>query len=84
MAVKNSIGGLIWSIGNIALLLSQVKIGLAVAYPFSQAAIIVSVLGGIFINKERKNRKEWISTIVGMGLIIIGLFLIYLSSIYDT
>lgn len=84
LAVKNSVGGVIWGTGNIALLLSQAKLGLAVAYPISQAAIIISVLGGVFINKERKNKKEWISTIIGMVIIVIGLFFIYLSSIYDT
>lgn len=83
LSVKNGVGGVIWAVGNIALLLSQAKIGLAVAYPVSQAAIIVSVLGGVFINKEKKTRKEWVSTIIGMVIIVIGLFLIYLSSIFD-
>lgn len=76
---KNSIIGVIWGVGNIALLLSQVKLGLATAYPISQAAVIVSVFGGVFINKERKNRKEWIYAAAGIIVICIGLFLIYLS-----
>lgn len=76
---KNSMIGVIWGIGNIALLLSQVKLGLATAYPISQAAVIVSVFGGVFINKERKNRKEWIYAASGIIVICIGLFLIYLS-----
>jgi glucose uptake protein len=78
-AVKNTVTGLIWSAGNIALLLSQVALGLAVAYPIGQAAIIVSVLGGVFINGEQKNKKEWGYTLTGIGIIIAGLFLIYLS-----
>lgn len=76
---KNSVIGVIWGVGNIALLLSQVKLGLATAYPISQAAVIVSVFGGVFINKERKNRKEWIYAAAGIIVICIGLFLIYLS-----
>ncbi len=83
LAGKNSIGGLIWAIGNIALLLSQLKLGLAVAYPVSQASIIVAVLGGVFINKEHKNRKEWIAASIGMAIITAGLYLIYLSNVYD-
>lgn len=79
MAGKNSIGGLIWAVGNIALLISQMKLGLAVAYPVSQAAIVVAVLGGVFINKEHKNRKEWMAAIAGMAVIMVGLYLIYLS-----
>ncbi len=82
-SAKNGMVGLIWAVGNIALLLSQANIGLAVAYPVSQAAVIVSVLGGVFINKEKKTRKEWVFTLVGMGIILAGLYLIYLSSIHD-
>lgn len=83
IAGKNSIGGLIWAVGNIALLLSQLKLGLAVAYPVSQAAIVVAVLGGVFINKEHKTRKEWMAALFGMAVIMVGLYLIYLSSVYD-
>ncbi len=83
-SLKNGVVGVIWAVGNIALLLSQARIGLAVAYPVSQAAVIVSVLGGVFINKEEKSKKEWIFTIIGMLVILAGLYLIYLSSIHDT
>ncbi|MCD8032258.1 MAG: GRP family sugar transporter [Bacteroides sp.] len=82
-SLKNGIVGIIWAVGNLALLLSQAKIGLAVAYPMSQAAVIVSVFGGVFINKEKKDRKEWIYTGIGMAIIVVGLFLIYLSSVHD-
>jgi len=82
-AGKNSVGGFIWAIGNIALLLSQAAIGLAVAYPIGQAAIIVSVLGGVYINGETKDKKEWRHTVTGIAIIIAGLFLIYLSSVND-
>ncbi|MCD8164947.1 MAG: GRP family sugar transporter [Bacteroides sp.] len=57
-ALKNGVVGIIWAVGNLALLVSQAKIGLAVAYPVSQAVVIISVLGGVFINKETKSRKE--------------------------
>ena len=77
LSFHNSIVGLIWGIGNIALLLSQAKIGLATAYPISQAAVIVSVFGGIFLNKERKSPKEWTYTIIGIMIICAGLFMIY-------
>lgn len=79
---RNGIIGIIWGVGNIALLLSQVKLGLSIAYPVSQAAVIVSVFGGVLINKERKTRKEWIYTGIGIAIICAGLFMIYLSSKY--
>lgn len=81
-SVRNGISGIIWGVGNLALLLSQAKLGLAVAYPVSQAAVIVSVLGGVFINKEKKTSREWIMAGVGIAVICAGLYLIYLSGKY--
>lgn len=80
LSLKNSVVGIIWGTGNIALLLSQAKLGLSVAYPVSQAAVIVSVFGGVFINREHKTRKEWIFTAAGILIICAGLYMIYLSS----
>lgn len=81
--LKNGVTGILWAIGNIALLLSQVKISLAVAYPLSQAAVIVSILGGVYINKEAKTAKEWKYAILGMLIILSGLASIYFSGIHD-
>lgn len=79
-SVKNGVVGVIWAVGNLALLISQAKIGLSIAYPVSQAAVIVSIFGGVYINKEKKTKKEWIFAGIGMAIILIGLFLIYLSA----
>lgn len=79
LSFRNSVIGIIWGIGNIALLLSQARLGLAIAYPVSQTAVIVSIAGGVLINKERKTRREWIYTAVGIAVICVGLFWIYLS-----
>lgn len=78
-SLGNGVSGLIWGVGNLALLLSQAKLGLAVAYPVSQAAVVVSVFGGVFINRERKTRREWLMTGIGIAVICTGLYLIYLS-----
>lgn len=78
-SLANSVSGLIWGVGNLALLLSQAKLGLAVAYPVSQAAVVVSVFGGVFINRETKTRKEWAMAGIGIAVICAGLYLIYLS-----
>lgn len=79
LSFRNSVIGIIWGVGNIALLLSQAKLGLVIAYPISQTAVIVSVAGGVLLNKERKTRKEWLYTGIGIAVICIGLFMIYLS-----
>lgn len=78
-SLANSVSGLIWGVGNLALLLSQAKLGLAVAYPVSQAAVVVSVFGGVFINRETKTRREWLMAGIGIAVICAGLYLIYLS-----
>lgn len=78
-SLLNGASGLIWGVGNLALLLSQAKLGLAVAYPVSQAAVVVSVFGGVFINHETKTRREWLMTGLGIAVIGAGLYLIYLS-----
>lgn len=79
LSFRNGVIGIIWGAGNIALLLSQARLGLAVAYPVSQAAVIVSVFGGVLINKEHKTRREWIATGTGIAFICLGLYSIYLS-----
>ena len=81
-SLKNSVVGTIGGAGNIALLLSQVTLGLSVAYPVSRAAVTVSVFGGVFIGREHKTRHEWIFTAAGILIICAGLYMIYLSSRY--
>lgn len=82
-SLKNSVVGVVWAIGNLAILVSQMKLGLSVAYPVGQASIIVSVIAGVYFNEERKTKKEWISSIIGMTVIVVGLFFIYLSGVFD-
>lgn len=36
-------------------------------------------LGGVFINREHKTRREWLMTGIGIAVICAGLYLIYLS-----
>lgn len=78
-SAANGIVGIIWAVGNLTLLISQAKLGLSVAFPVSQSAVIVSVFGGVFVNKEHKSPKEWLMTGIGIAVICGGLFLIYLS-----
>lgn len=77
VSFKNGIVGIIWAFGNLALLISQSKLGLATAYPIGQAAVIISVFGGVYINKEQKTTKEWKYSLLGIIVICLGLFMIY-------
>jgi glucose uptake protein len=71
-SVRNILTGLIWSTGNLTLLLALPMIGIATSFSLSQTGIIISTLGGIFILGEKRSKKEIIWVISGCVLIIVG------------
>lgn len=71
-AIRNMLSGLVWATGNIALLLSVPKIGVATSYSLSQTGIVISTLGGIFLLGEKKDKKRIIMVIAGCLLVIAG------------
>ena len=77
--LKNIIPGVVWALGNMALFYSQPKVGVATSFSFSQMLVVVSTLGGIFILKEKKTKKQYIGIAIGIVLIIIAAFLLGLA-----
>lgn len=77
--LKNVIPGVVWALGNMALFYSQPKVGVATSFSFSQMLVVVSTLGGIFILKEKKTKKQYISISIGIILIIVAAFLLGLA-----
>ncbi|MFD1358296.1 GRP family sugar transporter [Fictibacillus halophilus] len=71
-SMRNILTGLIWSTGNLTLLLALPIIGIATSFSLSQTGIIISTLGGIFILGEKRSKKEIIWVISGCVLIILG------------
>ncbi|MCM3716946.1 GRP family sugar transporter [Fictibacillus phosphorivorans] len=71
-SMRNILTGLIWSTGNLTLLLALPLIGIATSFSLSQTGIIISTLGGIFILGEKRSKKEVIWVISGCVLIILG------------
>ncbi|KAF1299210.1 glucose transporter GlcU [Enterococcus sp. JM4C] len=69
---KNMSSGLLWGAGNVCMLLTLQKVGLAVSFSLSQMGIIISTLGGIFLLGETKTKKEMTYVISGCLLVIIG------------
>ncbi|MCD8915793.1 GRP family sugar transporter [Staphylococcus simulans] len=67
--IRNIIPGVVWAIGNLFLFFSQPKVGVATSFSFSQLLVIVSTLGGIFLLKERKDKRQLIG--IGLGIILI-------------
>ncbi|WP_271002474.1 GRP family sugar transporter [Listeria seeligeri] len=68
----NIITGLTWGIGNLFMFIAMEKVGLATSFSLSQAGIVISTLGGIFILKEAKTKRELFLTVLGCFIIIIG------------
>lgn len=77
--VKNIIPGVVWALGNMALFYSQPKVGVATSFSFSQMLVVVSTLGGIFLLKEKKTKKQYIGIAIGIVLIIAAAFLLGLA-----
>lgn len=77
--LKNIIPGVVWALGNMALFYSQPKVGVATSFSFSQMLVVVSTLGGIFILKENKTKKQYIGIAIGIILIIVAAFLLGLA-----
>ncbi|TDM12837.1 GRP family sugar transporter [Macrococcus lamae] len=73
---RNIIPGVVWAFGNMAMFYSQPKVGVATSFSFSQMLVVVSTLGGIFILKEKKTKKQYIGIAVGIVLIIAAAFLL--------
>ncbi|MFC3884307.1 GRP family sugar transporter [Bacillus songklensis] len=70
--VRNILTGLIWATGNIGLLLSVPRVGVATSFSFSQMGIIISTFGGIFLLGEKKSKRQMVFVIIGSILIILG------------
>lgn len=71
-ALRNIITGIMWAIGNIGLLLANPKVGVAIAFSFSQMGIVISTMGGIFLLGEKKSKKQLTFVIIGCSLVIVG------------
>ncbi|TDL98476.1 glucose transporter [Macrococcus brunensis] len=74
--LKNILPGIVWALGNMAMFYSQPRVGVATSFSFSQMLVVVSTLGGIFLLKEKKTKKQYISIAIGIVLIIAAAFLL--------
>lgn len=68
--------GALFATANLTVMLSNEMNGLAVGWTLSQMNVIVATLGGLFILKEKKTKKEMAFVIAGVILIALGGILI--------
>lgn len=74
--VRNLSTGLVWSVANLALFISNGLIGVAASFPISQASIAISCVGSILIFRERKSPQEWGNLLIGIAVMMGGVGLI--------
>lgn len=68
-AIRNILPGLIWAGGNMfCLFLSRESVSQQAF--LSQMGIVISTLGGIFILREKKTKRQLIAIAIGIALII--------------
>lgn len=68
----NIFSGFSFGIAALAYIFSAKMNGVINAFVYSQLCVIISTLGGIFIIGEKKPRMEFIATVIGLILIVIG------------
>lgn len=66
------IPGIMWAIGVVVMQFSQITVGVAVGFSFSQLSIIISTFGGIMILGETRTKREMRMVIIGIALLVIG------------
>jgi glucose uptake protein GlcU len=68
----NMIDGIVFSAAALTILLSKAHNGSAIATTLSQTNIIIATLGGLLILHEKQQKKDLITTLLGMGLVVCG------------
>lgn len=69
---RHIVTGLIFGLGNISLMLSNVRNGLALGFTLTQMSVVIATLGGLLFLREEKTRKELFLTLLGLVLVVLG------------
>lgn len=71
---KNMLSGALFAVANLTVMLSvQPQFnGVAVGWTLSQMNVIFATLGGLFILREQKTKKELVFVIIGMVLVAVS------------
>ena len=68
----NGLAGIMWAVGNIALLFATARVGVATSFSLSQTGVVISTIGGVLFLKEAKTKKEMTFVIIGCILVVAG------------
>ncbi|MGG2017105.1 GRP family sugar transporter [Bacillus sp. S10(2024)] len=78
-AIRNIVSGLLWGTGNLFLLLSLPRVGVATSFSLSQTGIVISTFGAIVFLGEKKTKRQMVFIALGSALIIGGAVLLGLA-----
>ncbi|MHC3838296.1 GRP family sugar transporter, partial [Streptococcus thermophilus] len=73
---QNMIDGVMFSVGNIFMLMAASAAGNAIAFSFAQLGVIISTIGGILFLGEKKAKKELVYVGIGSVLFVTGAILL--------
>lgn len=71
----NILTGFSFSIGACAYIFSVEANGVATAFIYSQIAVVIATLGGMYILGDKKHGKDLVFTLIGLALIVVGSFI---------
>ena len=78
-ALNSVFSGILWAIGNVSAALSIDYIGLALAGPIPQLAMLVSVSWGVLYFKEVREKGKVARVVIGGIVLVIGAILLTLA-----
>lgn len=78
-ALNSVFSGILWAVGNVSAALSIDYIGLALAGPIPQLAMLVSVSWGVLYFKEVREKGKVVKVIIGGIVLVIGAILLTLA-----
>ncbi len=81
--VKALVAGVMWGSGVVLMQYSQLLVGVAVGFTFSQLGVIISTFGGIVILGEHRTKKEMVAVVAGVVLLVVGGVLLGVAKAID-
>lgn len=82
IVLKNAWVGILWSLGNVFMLLAANSAGLAIAFSFSQLGAVISIVGGVIFLGEKKTPREMHWLVLGLVFFILGAILLGVVKAY--
>lgn len=76
------LGGLIWALALVTMILAIDFAGLAVAWSLMNLSIVVSVLYGVVLFREVDIKRRWKEVAAGLAVACLGILALYLSKVF--